>query len=253
MCPTSGSLATQSMAQLNANHPGLGALGSRPKLVLGTASTARRRVLAGLLADHGLAVALQTAAADIDERAVGARLRSIGDASALVTALAAAKADALVARLGPQDALLVTADQVVVSGGDIREKPGTPAQAVAWLTSYGTLPPSTVSGVAVTCLTTGERAVGVDVATVHFRPLSDSEAEGLVEGGGGAALGCAGALMVEGPAAAYITHVDGSLDSVFGMPVGLLLDLAAECAIKADGARADGGIVGEGARACGAP
>jgi septum formation protein len=197
------------------------------RLVLGSASPARKAVLAEL------GVPFSTAAADLDERALGAAARARGDAQALVLDLAAAKGDALVAALDADaggdgsPALVISADQVVLGGGpprEIREKPGSDAEAAAWIAGYADHPPSTVSGLAVTAWPSRARATGVHEATVVFRDVPTGAA---LDAAAAAAAGCAGALKIEGPASSHIARIEGGRDSVFGLPVQLLLDLAA--------------------------
>ena len=229
--------APRVLAMANASHPGLAALACPDRrIILGSASPARRAVLADLAAQHGEALfAFSVLTADLDEKALGSAARAAGDAATLVLELAAAKADALADALDAQadaepcPALLITADQVVVlggAGGEIREKPVGAAQAAAWLAEYRTCPPSTVSGLAVTAWPSRRRATGVHTATILFTPGGVPDAH--LAAAGAAALGCAGGLRVEGPAAPFIAELRGGRDSVFGLPTGLLLDLAAE-------------------------
>nr|KJB17770.1 hypothetical protein B456_003G014500 [Gossypium raimondii] len=90
------------------------------KIILGSSSMARQRILA----EMGYEFTIMTA--DIDEKSI--RKEKPED---LVTALAEAKANAIMARLQHTDilenvacpTLLITADTVVVYKGTIREKP----------------------------------------------------------------------------------------------------------------------------------
>lgn len=219
---------------MHASHaPGLAAL-TRPgrRIILGTASPARRAVLTDLAREQRGGFEFSVLAADLDEKSLGLAARAAGDAAALVCHLAAAKADALAARLDGEPstvpALLITADQVVTSeAGEVREKPESAAQAAAWLREYRSRPPSTVSGLCVTAWPSRRRATGVHVATVVFKTPGGVPEEAL-PAAAAAAAGCAGGLAVEGPAGPYIHELVGGRDSVFGLPVGLLLDLAAE-------------------------
>jgi septum formation protein len=80
-------------------------------IILGSQSQGRRELLAAM----GYAFAVMPA--HIDERAIRSE-----DSGALTLALAHAKADALLPQIH-EPALLITADQVVVWQGTIREKP----------------------------------------------------------------------------------------------------------------------------------
>lgn len=227
----------------NATSAGLAAL-ARPGrcFILGTASPARRAVLADLARENGFEFSVLTA--DLDEKSLGLAARAAGDAHALVLELAAAKADALADKLDadseaatstpPVPALLITADQVVTGGqfkAEIREKPVDTPQAMAWLREYRTHPPSTVSGLTVTAWPSRARASGVHVASVVFK--EGGVPEEALEAAAAAAAGCAGGLRVEGPAGPFIEDLVGGRDSVFGLPVGLLLELVS--AVDRDG------------------
>ena len=224
--------SNQAAPAVNPTHPGLAALKTSPRLILGTASPARRAVLTELAAQHGGSFTFTVLTADLDEKALGAAARATGDAESLVLHLAAAKADALADMLDsqadPTPALLITADQVVVVGGkrEIREKPADAEEAEAWLREYRTAHPSTVSGLAVTAWPSRRRAAGIHVATIVF--TAGGVPEDTLPAAAAAAMGCAGGLRVEGPAAPFIADLQGGADSVFGLPVGLLLELAAE-------------------------
>jgi predicted house-cleaning NTP pyrophosphatase (Maf/HAM1 superfamily) len=200
---------------------------------MGSASPARRAVLADLLAGSG--ATFSTAAADLDEKRLGAAARAANDARALVLELASAKGDALADAMDAAGddtpALLITADQVVLGGGppgsrEIREKPADDAEAAAWIAGYATHPPATVSGLAVTAWPSRTRAVGVHEAMVVF--VEEGVPAGAdLDAAAAASAGCAGALKIEGPAARFIAEIRGGRDSVFGLPVQLLLELAA--------------------------
>ncbi|KAJ0961341.1 hypothetical protein J5N97_000603 [Dioscorea zingiberensis] len=90
------------------------------KIILGSSSSTRKQILA----EMGYDFTIMTA--DIDEKEIRSE-----NPEELVVALAQAKADAIISRLQIGDfrekdaepTLLITADQVVVHGGVIREKP----------------------------------------------------------------------------------------------------------------------------------
>jgi predicted house-cleaning NTP pyrophosphatase (Maf/HAM1 superfamily) len=88
------------------------------RVCLGSTSKWRRQ----LLASHFPGLDFDTAAADIDEKAVTAGFadRGSADAGVLTLALAHAKADAIAPSL-PAGTLLITSDQVLSFRGTIRE------------------------------------------------------------------------------------------------------------------------------------
>lgn len=201
--------------------PGAAALAAAPRVILGTHSSGRRAVFDRVAADAGFTYT--TAAADIDEKAVRRE-----DPADLVTALALAKAVALCARLPPGPGLLITADQVVTWRGAVREKPVDHDEAAAFLTDYCRgPPPETVSGVAVTDLATRRVATGIDIARVTIsHPLDAAGIAAAVDCED--VLWCAGGLMIERPQLEGRVTIDpGDEDSVMGLPVALMLQLAA--------------------------
>lgn len=147
--------------------------------------------------------------ADIDEKAI-----RHPEPRQLVTALAHAKADAIIAKMRaerwqqgagspPQqqqrqqldvalDGFLITCDQVVVHEGLILEKPDSADEARRFIAGYGRAPASTVGSVLCTNLATGARACEVDVCTIHFDPIPDSTVDTLIAEGN--VMWCAGKL-----------------------------------------------------------
>jgi septum formation protein len=213
-------------------------------VVLGSKSFTRKAILGEMGLPYRVVVA------DIDERAI-----RMDTPEALVSALANAKADAIVSRIrdgtvsvsvdelrgdatdGRVDddgtssdslskCLLITCDQVVVYDGAIREKPRDACEAKRFITSYGEKPVSTVGAVAVTDLVTGERfGPLVDRSTVRFDPIPQDVVDFLIDEG--TCLHCAGGLMVEHPKmVALAAETQGSADALMGLSkatVGALL------------------------------
>ncbi len=107
-------------------------------IILGSQSHGRRELLSAM----GYAFAVMPA--NIDERAIRSE-----DPGALTLALAHAKADALLPHIH-RPALLITADQVVVWQGTIREKPQNAEEARVFLRGYAEGPAETVTAVVVT-------------------------------------------------------------------------------------------------------
>jgi nucleoside triphosphate pyrophosphatase len=71
----------------------------------------------------------------------------------------------------------------------------------------------------------GERS-GVARAVVRFRALSEDEIEQYVATGEW--RGRAGGYAIQGYGSTLVDHVDGDLDTVIGLPVTLLAELAPE-------------------------
>ncbi|XP_078435633.1 uncharacterized protein LOC144706517 [Wolffia australiana] len=192
----------------------MAAQGNNPfKVILGSASATRRQILK----EMGYDFTIMTA--DIDEKSI--RKENPED---LVMALAEAKAEAIISRLpynGYEEhevpTLLITADQVVVHGGSIREKPSGREEAREFIKGYSGGLACTVGSVLVTNLKTGIRRGGWDKAEVYFHEIPEEVIDSLIEDGG--VLYVAGGLMVEHPLTSpFVNSVVGSIDSVMGLP-----------------------------------
>ncbi|OIT36426.1 PREDICTED: maf-like protein DDB_G0281937 isoform X1 [Nicotiana attenuata] len=214
------------------------------KLILGSSSTARRKILA----DMGYQ--FTTMSADIDEKAI--RKEKPED---LVMALAEAKADAIISKFrntenlekdsnptllvaadtaeaiiprvsigesegDAEPTLLITCDQVVVYEGMVREKPSSEAEARQFMKDYANGHAATVSSVLVTNLVTGCRRGEWDKVEIYFHDIPDQVIDKLIEEG--IVLYAAGGLIIEHPLILpCIKEVVGSTDSVMGLPKAL--------------------------------
>jgi septum formation protein len=187
------------------------------RLALGSASPWRRQVM------ERLGCPFEGLSADLDETAI-----RHPDPSSLALALAHAKADALLPRLA-SPALLVTCDQVVSCAGELREKPADADQARAWLAGYASQPARTHSAVVVCDSRNGARAAGIDVAEVRLRPIPPATIEDLVAGS--VLYSCAGGFALGHPDFdPWLDSIEGTLDSVMGLPLALLERLLGEVA-----------------------
>lgn len=193
------------------------------KLILGSSSTARKKILA----DMGYQ--FTTMSADIDEKAI--RKEKPED---LVMALAEAKAEAIIPRVSvgesegdAEPTLLITCDQVVVYEGAVREKPSSEAEARQFMKDYANGHAATVSSVLVTNLATGSRRGEWDRVEIYFHDIPDQVIDKLIEEG--IVLYAAGGLIIEHPLVLpYIKEVVGSTDSVMGLPKALTEKLVKE-------------------------
>lgn len=182
------------------------------KLILGSSSKFRQQVLREMGYDF------EVISPDIDEKAIRHE-----DSTTLVLALANAKADALLEKI-TEPAIIITADQVVVSEGKIREKPVDAAEARHFLKTCSDHPSQTISAVVALNTKTGQRAKGVDVVTTHYSPLPEAVIDQLVAEG--EVFYCAGAIRQEDSLMKpYIASMDGTLDSVMGLPAALTKNL----------------------------
>ncbi|XP_020530330.1 maf-like protein DDB_G0281937 isoform X2 [Amborella trichopoda] len=201
-------------------------LNSAFKIILGSSSIARRNILS----EMGYAFTVMSA--DIDEKSI--RIENPED---LVMALAEAKADAIISRLdlsvykepSAEPTLLITADQVVVHEGVIREKPLSKEEARAFIKGYSKGHAATIGSVLVTNLKTGIRKGEVDKAEIYFHDIPDEIIESLVNIEEGKVLNVAGGLIVEHPLTSPLVEaMVGTTDSVMGLPKVLTQTLIRE-------------------------
>jgi MAF protein len=181
-------------------------------IILGSQSHGRRELLSAM----GYAFAVMPA--HIDERAIRSE-----DPGALTLALAHAKADALLPHIH-EPALLITSDQVVVWQGKIHEKPAHAEEARAFLRGYAEGPAETVTAVVVTNTATGVRQQGVDRAMVWFRRIPEEVIDQVIARE--EVFAHAGGFSITDPLLeAYIERVDGTAESVIGLPAALTRQL----------------------------
>lgn len=185
------------------------------KLILGSKSYGRKHVL------QRAGYEFEVMSADIDEKAI----RS-DDFEELPLFLARAKAEALVKQI-EEPAILITSDQVVVFDGQLREKPETEIQARKYLTSYSGKWLQANTAVVVTNTETGKQAEALDIAKAYINSIPQAVIDQLIHEG--KVMYAAGGIIVEHPLIApYITEIQGSLDSITGLPVLLTKKLIAE-------------------------
>ncbi|XP_050366476.1 uncharacterized protein LOC126784960 isoform X4 [Argentina anserina] len=183
------------------------------KIILGSSSTARRKILA----EMGYEFTLMTA--DIDEKSIRKE-----KPEELVMVLAQAKAEAIQPKLPVGDyvkdaepTLLITSDQVVVYEGVVREKPSSKEEARQFLKDYSGGHAATVGSVLVTNLKTGFSKGEWDRVEIYFHEIPDEAIEKLLEEG--TVLKVAGGLIIEHPLILpFVKEVVGTTDSVMGLP-----------------------------------
>ncbi|MDD3101917.1 MAG: Maf family protein [Patescibacteria group bacterium] len=181
-------------------------------IILGSASKSRKRVMERA----GWKFTIITA--DIDEKAI-----RFDDPKDLVMALASAKADAILPKI-KEKAFLITADQVVVCNNEIREKPIDEKQAREYLRSYADYPAEAVNGIAIVNTETKERMVKLEISKIKFKQIPETIIDQLISKGD--IFSQAGSFSAEDPLLIpYIDYIEGTLDSVEGLPIELIEDL----------------------------
>lgn len=187
-----------------------------PRLMLASASSARRAVLAGA----GLRFDVEVSA--VDEAAIkeAAQAEGIGPADAALM-LADAKAERI-ARRDPE-ALVIGCDQLLVCDGAWFDKPPDMAAAREHLLSLRGHRHELVT--AVVCHRRGGR-VWQHVATprLTMRSFSDAFLEAYLAAEGEALLSSVGAYRLEGPGAQLFARIEGDHPAILGLPLLPLLD-----------------------------
>jgi septum formation protein len=143
-----------------------------------------------------------------------------GEPAAYAEALARAKAAAVTGDI------VVGADTVVVVDGTVLGKPGSPAEAASMLRRLSGRAHEVITAVAVQ--RDGRVRCGHATARVGFRRLSEREIEEYVAAG--EPLDKAGGYAFQGGAAAFSTLLEGSADTVIGLPIRLVQELLAASA-----------------------
>ncbi|MEV6232146.1 nucleoside triphosphate pyrophosphatase [Saccharopolyspora shandongensis] len=199
------------------------------RFVLASASPARLSVLRSA----GIEPLVQVSG--VDEDAVAAALPDPSPA-ALVTALAQAKAEAVVADIAAAqpDAVIVGCDSMLLmADGEIVGKPGTrEAAAKRWAHNAGN-DGQLLTGHAVVRLQDGEvsaRTQGHLSTTVRFGTPTDAELDAYLATG--EPLHVAGGFTLEGFGGWFIEGVDGDPSSVLGISLPLTRKLLAEIGVS---------------------
>lgn len=185
------------------------------KLILGSASVGRKSVLEKAGYDFEVMIS------GIDEKVIRSN-----NFEQLPMLLAKAKAEALLQKI-KEPALLITSDQVVVHNKQLREKPSDRQQAKEYLLTVHKHPSQTNTAVVVTNTQTRKQSQTLNIATVYFRKIPDQVVEQLLEEG--KVMQAAGGFIVNNPLIRpYVLHIEGTEDSVIGLPLVITQQLLAE-------------------------
>jgi len=180
------------------------------KIILGSQSENRKEVLreAGYTFDVMIS--------GIDEKAIRHE-----DFYELPLRLAKAKAEALLPQI-TEPALLITADQVVVWNGELREKPRDIAEARHFLETFSGSPYSVecVNGVMVTNTKTGTSRLEREISKVYFAKLPEENIKRFLKEGN--PLAYAGGFTPQSPLIAPYLRIEGTLESALGLPLGVV-------------------------------
>jgi septum formation protein len=106
------------------------------------------------------------------------------------------------------------ADTAVVIGDNILGKPKDRAHAEAMLMRLSGRSHQVLTAVA---LIDGEEQYRLSVSTVTFKRLTEAEHQSYLDSGEG--LDKAGAYAIQGQAALFVSHLEGSYSGVMGLPL----------------------------------
>lgn len=185
------------------------------KIILGSASENRREVLEKAGYEFGVMVS------NIDEKAI--RHENLYELPLL---LAKAKAEALLPKI-KEPALLITADQVIVWNGELREKPHDAKEARYFLESFSgsKYPAECVNGIVVTNTQTRESLSEVEISRVFFSKILQKIIEEFLNLG--TACKYAGGFTPQSPLILPYLRIEGTMESVLGLPLDILKKLLA--------------------------
>lgn len=188
---------------------------SNMKYILGSSSKWRQSIMDELGFEYTVI------SPDIDEK----NIRD-NNPDKLVLKIAEAKFNAIRSKI-TDDAIIITCDQVVVCNGEIREKPVDENECKSYLRSYAIYPAETHSGIVVYNNKNNKKASGVDIAKVYFSTIPEDIMKLLIEKKD--VLYSAGGFISEDPLLdKYVNKIEGTIDSLMGLPKELLIKLLKE-------------------------
>ncbi|WP_033293226.1 Maf family protein [Amycolatopsis jejuensis] len=168
----------------------------------------------------------------VDEDAVAAALVEPAPEE-LVTALAKAKANAVIDDITDLDAVVVACDSMLFIGGEMVGKPATPDIArERWARMAGGSG-VLLTGHAVVRIDGGRRtkeAAGTRSTTVHFGSPSQAEIDAYIATG--EPLQVAGAFTLDALGGWFVEGVEGDPSSVIGISLPLVRQLLAEVGVS---------------------
>lgn len=134
-----------------------------------------------------------------------------------------------------EDHWVIAADTVVVNDGEILGKPVDRDDAARMLRGLSGTTHRVVTGLTVLPPDNGEPLADVAETAVTFLQLSKTEIARYVASG--EPDDKAGAYGIQGRAAVFIEHIEGSYSNVVGLPMALLYQLLREAGFPEDGFR----------------
>lgn len=187
------------------------------KIILASASPRRREILTGMGLEFEVLVS------DADESKIDKASIPVG---IYVQELALLKAMAVSNKLKNKDALIISADTVVYSEGEIIGKPKDEKDAFLMLSKLSGREHSVFSGVCVMDAKTLKSVCKSEETKVLFKELSKERIESYIRTG--EPMDKAGAYAVQGLGALFTERVTGDFFNVIGLPVKKLAEILEE-------------------------
>jgi septum formation protein len=200
------------------------------RVVLGSASTGRRRVLRSAGIDPLVIVS------GVDEDAAIAELGDGPDPAAVVTALAEAKAHAVTRQLDADvsaDCVVIGCDSMLYVDGELRGKPQTPEPARHQWNSMAGKSGQLFTGHCVIRMLDAKIVYAetiAEVTTVRFGVPSEAELSAYIASG--EPLGVAGAFTIDGLGGWFIDGVDGDPSNVVGLGLAVTRRLLESAGVR---------------------
>ena len=189
---------------------------SVPKLVLASASPARKR----LLQNAGIEPVVRHS--DFDESQI-----QLTDPLTLVETLALHKAQTVATQFNTvNNALILGCDSVLSINGEIHGKPANPEEAIArWQQMRGNQG-ILYTGHALIDLSQNKTLVKCGITKVYFTQLSDQAIAAYIATG--EPLNCAGCFALEGKGGLFVEKLEGCHSNVIGLSLPLLHQMLQE-------------------------
>ena len=186
----------------------------KTKLIIGSASPFRKK----LLGDAGFVFDVKTA--DIDEK----KIRH-DNFERLVLDLALAKRDAILSKhsLDP-DSILITLDVVISYKGQLREKPISKEEVIKWHKEYSNGETTVYCSIVAHHVGLNKTLQKVDVVKVKWGKIPERTIEQIV----GDPMTYKAAGFIDRAFLHYVKELDGSIDTVIGVPIRIMEEFLEE-------------------------
>lgn len=144
------------------------------------------------------------------------------DYEQLCRKIANAKCDAILRQKLPENAIILTFDQIVVCQNELREKPKDELEARTFLKSYSEGHEAlALSGIVAHNVQTSKRCVLLDKVTVKFIKFPETIIEHLITKG--EIFQASGAFTIDDrELGKYVQFLDSTIDAIEGLPVAKL-------------------------------